>query len=49
VIHKLAGKFQIQTINIYSRSGICVDQLSEELQKKLGIHVMRVVGDRDMK
>ena len=26
-----------------------VGQLSEELQKKLGIHVMRVVGDRDMK
>jgi putative NIF3 family GTP cyclohydrolase 1 type 2 len=26
-----------------------VGQLSEELQKKLDIHVMRVVGDRDMK
>jgi len=51
VIHKLGWeKFQDPNNQyLFTIPESAVDQLSEELQKKLGIHVMRVVGDRDMK
>ena len=51
VIHKLGWeKFQDPNNQyLFTIPESAVGQLSEELQKKLGIHVMRVVGDRDMK
>jgi len=51
VIHKLGWeKFQDPNNQyLFTIPESTVGQLSEELQKKLGIHVMRVVGDRDMK
>ena len=51
VIHKLSWeKFQDPNNQyLFTIPESTVGQLSEELQKKLGIHVMRVVGDRDMK
>jgi len=51
VIHKL-GWEKFQDVNnqyLFTIPESTVSQLSRELQEKLGIYVMRVVGDRDMK